>query len=529
MQQAIGGSRAKRVRAWATGIAGVSLVLAAAGVVLLGVGIKGGWVPIGDPGTAQILPAVALFALLCPVIGWIITRREPDNALGWVFLAVGFWQSLNMVSSGYSNLDFEAAHQHLPLGDIGSWLAVWAWVPGFTLFTTLGVILFPSGRLPSRRWWPVPALAALALLLQAVPTAVASWPYRGGQLEAASRAHGPANIHDPVLALAQTMQSIGQLVLLVAMVGAVAGLVARFRRAGNDERQQLKWFTYAALVDVAILVVWMTVGLNAPLAFVSGIVFGSAIPVAVGLAILRYRLYDIDLLVNRTALYGIVGGLLLIGFAVGDVVLQAAVARVTGGSSQLITTGLALGAGLAFAPLLRRIRPLVDRVLPGRARLTLLFTDIVGSTQAIVDLGDERWRGLLTRYLWTVRSELARYHGHEVNTAGDAFFATFGRPMAGLHCACAIRASVRQLGLQTRTGVHLGDVEMRGEQLSGLAVHTAARVMAEADPGEVLISESMREAIQVPEVQLRDRGRHELRGVPGEWQLYAVEVVAPAG
>src|SRR5438132_13761963 len=159
MQQAIGGSRAKRVRASATGIAGVSLVLAAAGVVLLGVGIKGGWVPIGDPGTAQILPAVALFALLCPVIGWIITRREPDNALGWVFLAVGFWQSLNMVSSGYSNLDFQTAQQHLPLADIGSWLAVCAWVPGFPLFTTLGVILFPSGRLPSRRWWPVPALA----------------------------------------------------------------------------------------------------------------------------------------------------------------------------------------------------------------------------------------------------------------------------------------------------------------------------------------------------------------------------------
>jgi class 3 adenylate cyclase len=528
MQSAAGEGKANRVRAWATAVAVVSLVLAADGVVLLGVGIAGGWVPIGDPGTAETVPTVALFAILCPVIGWIITRRQPANALGWVYLAVGFWQSLNMVSSGYSSLDFEAAHQHLPLGDIGSWLAVWAWVPGFTLFTTLGVILFPSGRLPSRRWWPVPALAGLALLLQAVPSAVAAWPYRGTQLEAAALSNGPPDIHDPVFAAAQGMQFIGQLVLLMAMLGAFAGLVVRFRRAASDERQQLKWFTYAALVDVATLVAWMTVGLNAPLAFVSGIIFGSAIPVAVGLAILRYRLYDIDLLVNRTALYGIVGGVLLIGFAVGDVVLQAAVARVAGGSSQLITTGLALGAGLAFMPLLRRIRPLVDRVLPGRARLTLLFTDIVGSTQAIVELGDERWRGLLTRYLAAVRLELARFHGHEVNTAGDAFFATFGRPMAGLQCAYAIRASVQQLGLQTRTGVHLGDVEMRGEQLSGLAVHTAARVMAEADPGEVLISESMREVIQVPEVQLRDRGRHELRGVPGEWQLYAVETLSSA-
>ena len=531
MQRPMGDRGASRAgtRAWATVIASVSLVLATGGVVLLGIGIGGGWVPFGDPGTAEILPAVALFAILCPVIGWIITRRQPANALGWVYLAVGFWQSLNMVSSGYSSLDFHTAHLHLPLGDIGSWLATWAWVPGFTLFTTLGVILFPSGRLPSRRWWPVPAVAGLALVLQAVPTAIASWPYRGAQLEAASFANGPPDIHDPFLAVAQSMLQIGQLVLLTAMIGALAGVVIRFRRAASEERQQLKWFTYAALVDIGILVAWTTGWLNAPLAFVSGIVFGSAIPVAVGLAILRYRLYDIDLLVNRTALYGIVGGLLLIGFAVGDVVLQAAVARVTGGSSEVVTAGLGLTAGLAFAPLLRRIRPSVDRVLPGRARLTLLFTDIVGSTQAIVDLGDERWRGLLTRYLATVRSELARFHGHEVNTAGDAFFATFGRPMAGLQCAYAIRASVQQLGLQTRTGVHLGDVEMRGEQLSGLAVHTAARVMAEAEPGEVLISEAMREAIQEPDIQLRDRGRHELRGVPGEWQLYAVETVSSAG
>src|SRR5437899_274096 len=105
MQRAAGEGKTTGARTWATVVAAVSLVLAAGGVVLLAVGIKGGWVPIGDPGTAEIIPAVALFALLCPVIGWIITRRQPDNALGWVFLAVGFWQSLNMVSSGYSNLD----------------------------------------------------------------------------------------------------------------------------------------------------------------------------------------------------------------------------------------------------------------------------------------------------------------------------------------------------------------------------------------------------------------------------------------
>jgi class 3 adenylate cyclase len=98
----------------------------------------------------------------------------------------------------------------------------------------------------------------------------------------------------------------------------------------------------------------------------------------------------------------------------------------------------------------------VDRFLPARARLTLLFTDIVGSTQAIVDLGDERWRDLLDRYRVAVRGELSRYRGREVNTAGDAFFATFDRPAAAVACAGAITAAVNRLGLHIRTGLHVG-------------------------------------------------------------------------
>lgn len=150
---------------------------------------------------------------------------------------------------------------------------------------------------------------------------------------------------------------------------------------------------------------------------------------------------------------------------------------------------------------------------------------MVGSTMAIVDLGDERWRGLPGRYLTTVRQELARFRGHEVNTAGDAFFATFDRPLAGLQCAWAIRSAVKTLGLETRTGVHIGECEMRGEQVSGLAVYTAARVMAEAGNVEILVSGALREAVSGAKVELLDRGRHELKGVPAEWQLYAAEAV----
>ena len=169
----------------------------------------------------------------------------------------------------------------------------------------------------------------------------------------------------------------------------------------------------------------------------------------------------------------------------------------------------------------RAIRPLVDRALPARSRLTLLFTDIVESTQAIVDLGDEQWRDVLDRYRSFVRHELARHRGREVNTAGDAFFAVFDRPMNAVRCAIAMRDGVHALSLRVRTGLHCGEVEMRGEQVTGLAVHAAARVMGLAGEDQVMISGDVAGLLDGA-IPLRDAGRRELRGVPGTWQLYEV-------
>jgi class 3 adenylate cyclase len=153
--------------------------------------------------------------------------------------------------------------------------------------------------------------------------------------------------------------------------------------------------------------------------------------------------------------------------------------------------------------------------------LTLLFTDIVESTQAIVDLGDERWREVLVDYRAAVRRELSRWRGREVNTAGDAFFAVFSRPMDGVQCALAIRAAVAQLGLRVRTGLHLGEVEMRGEEVSGLAVHAAARVMALAEADQVFLTDAVAEAVGGG-LGLRELGERELRGVPGRWRVFEV-------
>jgi class 3 adenylate cyclase len=243
------------------------------------------------------------------------------------------------------------------------------------------------------------------------------------------------------------------------------------------------------------------------------------------MAVLRYRLYDIDLLVNRTLVFGTAAALVAAAFALVNVGAQRAIEAMTHQRSDLITGALIVVAALAFGPTLRLVRPIADRLLPRRAILTLLFTDIVESTRKAVELGDEAWRELLSRYRSMVRRELTRTGGHEVDTAGDGFFATFDRPDAGLRCASQLRAGAQRLGLETRTGLHVGECETRGEKVTGIAVHVAARVMSLAAPDEILMSDGLREAIGTREVSTRDRGRHELKGVPGEWQLYGVQAL----
>lgn len=184
----------------------------------------------------------------------------------------------------------------------------------------------------------------------------------------------------------------------------------------------------------------------------------AGIPISAGVAILRYRLYDIDILINRTVLYLSVTAILAGTFAVLSAASQRAVEALSGQRSDLVTIALALAVALGFAPLRRRVQPLVDRVLPGRGLLTLLFTDIVGSTERIVALGDERWRTVLEAYRAAVRRELTRFGGREIDTAGDGFFATFERPAQAVRCAGALRDSLRDLGLDSRVGLHTGGV-----------------------------------------------------------------------
>ena len=159
---------------------------------------------------------------------------------------------------------------------------------------------------------------------------------------------------------------------------------------------------------------------------------------------------------------------------------------------------------------------------PRRVLATVMFTDIVGSTERAAQLGDVRWEGLLTDHNRVVRRQLERFGGNEVKVVGDGFLATFDGPARAVRCAIAIRDDVKDLGLVIRAGVHVGEIEVLPDDIAGLAVHLGARVSALAGPGEVLVSSTVKDLVVGSDIAFDDRGSHILRGVPGEWRLFAV-------
>jgi class 3 adenylate cyclase len=165
-----------------------------------------------------------------------------------------------------------------------------------------------------------------------------------------------------------------------------------------------------------------------------------------------------------------------------------------------------------------RQRPEPDRMLA-----TLMFTDVVSSTERAAGLGDRQWRELLKGFYAVVRKELTAFRAHEVNTTGDGLLATFDGPARAIRCACSIRDRVRPLGLQIRTGLHTGECELIGDDVAGIAVHIAARVAAMAGPDEVLVSSTVRDLVAGSQLRFADRGTHSLKGVPDEWRLYVVQ------
>jgi class 3 adenylate cyclase len=166
-----------------------------------------------------------------------------------------------------------------------------------------------------------------------------------------------------------------------------------------------------------------------------------------------------------------------------------------------------------------------DLVETDRVLATVLFTDIVGSTSTLADVGDRRWRELLEQHHALVRRQLVRFSGREIDTAGDGFFAAFDGPARAIRCAAAITEAVRGMGLEVRAGLHTGECEVLDGKVGGIAVHIGARVAAEAASGEVLVSSTVKDLVAGSGIAFEDRGVRELKGVPGAWHLYSVAQV----
>ena len=475
------------------------------------------------PGYLPLEEAGILIALTYGTTGAFIASRQPANKVSWFLLGWGFAAGLNAVCTSYVAYGY-TLHPTLPGLALAAWLhgvLIALLVPGAYLV----FMIFPNGVLPSPRW-RIAAGMVLAITTALVLIAITAPTIHPNVLPSLS-VPNPIGISSLPFEAGLTWAPALPFRLLGILL-CLSAIPIRLRNSTGLERQQLKYVAYVAL----LMVIGFAIGLAASLAGIdqahivlpltAQIALAIGFPLAAGFAILRYRLYDIDALINRTVAYGIVTAVLAAAFALANIVLQRLLEGVTSGHSDALTGVLIVAAALAFAPLRARIRPVADRLLPPHALLTLLFIDIVGSTRMAVELGDERWHALLSQFQATVRRELSRFGGHEAATTGDGFFATFQRPDAGLQGAWAIRAAVEEHGLRIRTGVHLGECVIRGEMYSGLAIHISARVMAAANDGEILVTDAVREAVPTAQDRLADRGQHELKGVPGEWQLFAL-------
>jgi class 3 adenylate cyclase len=315
----------------------------------------------------------------------------------------------------------------------------------------------------------------------------------------------------------------------------VIAQIYRYRRASTPtQRQQTKWFIVGGLIILASLSVALVQGL-VPEAGIPGTaasyaflllytcvlsVGAAAASLAIAFGVLKYRLFDVDVVINRGALYATAAILLIAMFGLIGSALEQALGPALRQQTDVLRVLTAIALAPAFAPLQRRLRPLIDQLLPANEPLALMFADIVGSTEVAVALGDESWRQMLASYYTTVRRELRAHAGTEVDTAGDGVFATFRSPTDALRCALALPPAVRRSGLRTRIGLHYGLCDMRGEKPSGRNVIIAARIMAVADADTILMSSDERDAISSPDLVVESLGDRSLKGIPAPIALY---------
>jgi hypothetical protein len=291
------------------------------------------------------------------VVGALIASHRPENPIGWIFLAEGFCYGLLSAGDEYAIYALLTNPGALPLGAEASWLGQWIWAPGLGLSLVFLPLLFPDGHPPSHRWRPVGWLGGLSIGLTVVSSTILLWPERGPALLTGDE--NPSHVVNVLVGF------IALPLMLLAGLGAVISLFVRFRRTRGHERQQIKWFASAAALTLVCISVFgqsTLRGLPGVIVALSFLLVIPSIPIATGIAILRYRLYDIDLIINRTLVYGSLSASLALVYFGGVATTQAIFRALTGQEQQpqlaVVVSTLAIAA--LFMPLRRRIQSFID-------------------------------------------------------------------------------------------------------------------------------------------------------------------------
>ena len=297
----------------------------------------------------------AVAAVAFPTVGAIIASRRPGNPIGWIFCFVGLSLGIAILAAEYAVYALVTEPGALPAGVLAAWLGTWIWVPGVVLGPTFLLLLFPHGRLPSRRWRPVAWLSSGATALGVAVLMVLPW----GLLDPGLPAENPFEIEGArAVEFAAFAVWIG--VGMAGMALSVFVLIRRFSRSRGVERQQLKWFVYAGTLTVVLLFLPLVPKLSVVGSLLQ-VLSAPLLPAAAGVAILRHRLYDIDTLINRTLVYGALTAALALVYFGSVATLQYVFRALTGGGSQLVIVASTLAIAALFGPLRRRIQAVIDR------------------------------------------------------------------------------------------------------------------------------------------------------------------------
>ncbi len=296
----------------------------------------------------------AALALAFPTVGAIIASRRPGNAVGWIFCAIGLCGGASIFFTQYGIYTLVTNPDSLPTGVIATWIGTWVWLPSVTLTITFLLLLFPHGRLLSPRWRLVAWLAAAVTVAGTVLLAIVPWDL----LDPGVPAQNPVGV-ESLRYLGIGPPATILLVGIPTMLLSVASLVLRFKRSRGEERQQLKWFVYAGVLVVGASFVPLLIPGAA--SSILQLLVMPLLPVAASIAILRYRLYDIDLIINRTLVYSTLTALLVAVYVGSVVSLQGLFRALTGQGSQLAVVASTLAIAALFNPLRRHIQVFIDR------------------------------------------------------------------------------------------------------------------------------------------------------------------------